>query len=475
MLEASAQAHRLARADGLTGKALDDRVEQLVSVPGSPAWLAAVDKAHRLTFTNDLPTPLQRAQDIIHERADTAMGAVGKMLLRFIFPFVRTPYNIFATGMRKTPLGSVRMGWKAGVGLVDAWRGNQAFFESYPKAALAGDIAEQLLAWTTALLLAGAAEGDPDDDKKLVLITGTRSLGDSRGEAQLLNRIRGGETSIIVNGQPVLNYGRIEPFSTIISTIVDAARELKKINGGEPAVKAFENAARNLVDQARSKTFLQGFDGLMQLLDGRVKSMPGAAVKFLVTGVVPNLVRQPLRNVDDFARDSRNAPWYYQALPFGGFAEPLYDLYGRPMEKGENSVSRILTGNSNTRVQPRNPADTALDRWNKDNEGDPQQKYYPVNPSVFRYKDAQGQWKDMTAQEIARFRRVAGQNFAQEAIQTFMVPRAPQAEEVRKLRSVKDGSYADAKAALFGGGVPAPMPNRQPPTLKELFGQALRK
>jgi N12 class adenine-specific DNA methylase len=475
MLEASAQAHRLARADGLTGKALDARVEQLVSVPGSPAWIAAVDKAHRLTFTNDLPAPLQRAQDIIHERADTAIGSTAKMLMRFVFPFVRTPYNIFATGMRKTPLGSLRMGWKAGVGLVDSWKGNQAFFESYPKAALAGDIAEQLLAWTTALLLAGAAEGDPDDDKKLVLITGTRSIGDNRGEAQLLNRIRGGETSIIVNGQPVLNYGRIEPFATIISTIVDAARELKKINGGEPAVKAFENAARNLVDQARSKTFLQGFDGLMQLLDGRVKSMPGAAVKFIVTGAVPNLVRQPLRNVDDFARDSRNASWYYQALPFGGFAEPLYDLYGRPMEKGETSVSRILTGNSNARVQPRNPADTALDRWNKDNEGDPQQKYFPVNPSVFRYKDAQGQWKDMTAQEIARFRRVAGQNFAQEAIQTFMVPRAPQKEEMRTLESVNGKTYDKAKDALFGGGVSAPMPKRQPPTLKELFGQSLRK
>jgi hypothetical protein len=395
--------------------------------------------------------------------------------MRFVFPFVRTPYNIFATGMRKTPLGSLRMGWKAGVGLVDSWKGNQAFFESYPKAALAGDIAEQLLAWTTALLLAGAAEGDPDDDKKLVLITGTRSIGDNRGEAQLLNRIRGGETSIIVNGQPVLNYGRIEPVATLISTIVDAARELKKINGGEPAVKAFENAARNLVDQARSKTFLQGFDGLMQLLDGRVKSMPSAAVKFLVTGVVPNIVRQPLRNVDDFARDSRNASWYYQALPFGGFAEPLYDLYGRPMAKDENSVSRILTGNSNARVQPRNPADTALDRWNKDNEGDPQQKYYPVNPSVFRYKDAQGQWKDMTAQEIARFRRVAGQNFAQEAIQTFMVPRSPQKEEMRTLESVKGKTYDKAKDALFGGGVSAPMPKRQPPTLKELFGQKLRQ
>lgn len=473
MLEACAQGHRLAKAQGLKGEAFDDFVAMQVAVPGSPAWLAAVDKAHRITFTQDLPGPLQKAQNLLHERSKTPMGAVIKTFLRFVFPFVRTPYNIFATGLRKTPLGSARVGWKSGVGLVDAWQGKQAFFDSYPKAALAGDIAEQLIGWVTTLILAGMAEGDPDDDKKAWLITGTRSSSDSRGEAQLLNRTRGGETSILYRGKPVLNYGRIEPFATITSTLVDAMRELKRVQGGEPLTRAVENAARDLVDQARTKTFLQGFDGLVQLLHGQNKSIPDAVVKALVTGIVPNLVRQPLRNVDDYARDSRNAPWYYQALPFGGFAEPLYDLYGRAVEKGGSSLSRVLSANSNAKVQPRHPADTALVTWNKANEGDPQQQYYPVNPSVFRYKDPQGKWQNMTPAQIAAFRRSAGKAFATEAAANFASPKAPTREEMRGLRSVKEKTYDATKKAMFGTGYGPPDMKRRAPTIGELFGQKI--
>jgi len=473
-LEAAAQAHRLAKANGLTGEEFDKFVASQVNTNGSQAWLAAVDKAHRLTFTSELPDMLKKANDMLRDRATTPGGAALKFFLRMVFPFVRTPYNIFATGLRKTPLGTLRMAGKATAGLVDSWKGTRPFFDSYPKAALAGDMAEQLVGWVAALVLAGMAEGDPDDERKHILITGTRSGNDSRGEAQLLNRTRGGETTILVNGKPVFNYGRIEPFATVISTLVDAMREWKKVKGGEPPAKAIENATRALADQARSKTFLQGFDGLMQLIDGRTRSLPDAAVKAIVTGAVPNLVRQPLRNVDGFARDTRNAPWYYQALPLASLAEPLYDLYGRPIEKDFSPLSRIALGSATTKVLPVQPADRALERWNKTHEGDPQQQYNPVHPSVFRFKDAQGKWQQMRPDVIARFRRDAGRAFAADAIAQFASPTAPTAEEVRGLRSVKDRSYDATKKNLLGAGVQPPQVARPMPTLAELFGQRLR-
>ena len=473
-LEAAAQAHRLAKANGLTGEEFDKFVASQVNTNGSQAWLAAVDKAHRLTFTSELPDMLKKANDMLRDRATTPGGAALKFFLRMVFPFVRTPYNIFATGLRKTPLGTLRMAGKATAGLVDSWKGTRPFFDSYPKAALAGDMAEQLVGWVAALVLAGMAEGDPDDERKHILITGTRSQNDSRGEAQLLNRTRGGETTILINGKPVFNYGRIEPFATVISTLVDAIREWKKVAGGEPPAKAIENATRALADQARSKTFLQGFDGLMQLFDGRTRSLPDAAVKAIVTGAVPNLVRQPLRNVDGFARDTRNAPWYYQALPLASLAEPLYDLYGRPIQKDFSPLARIALGSATTKVQPVQPADRALERWNKAHEGDPQQQYNPVHPSVFRFKDAQGKWQQMRPDVIARFRRDAGRAFAADAIAQFASPTAPAAEEVRGLRSVKDRSYDATKKNLLGAGVQPPKVARPMPTLAEVFGQRLR-
>jgi N12 class adenine-specific DNA methylase len=478
MLEAAAQAHRLAKAEGLRGAEFDARVDRLVKTPGSPAWLAAVDKAHAITFTSELPAPLQKMQDVLHERAKTPWGAAIKTFLRFLFPFVRTPYNIFATGLRKTPLGGLRMIGKG----IAAYRGNEPFFDSYPKAAMAADIAEQLLAWTATMMLIGVAEGDPDDDEKTLLITGSRSLADNRGEDQMLSRMKGGETTILWKGKPILHYGRYEPFATMITTVVDAARNLKAMGQGRSTKEAFDQTWRGFLNQARSKTFLQGLEGLMSMVEGH-KNLTDSAVKALAQGVVPNLIRQSVRAMDDYARDSRNAPWYYQAFPAGGLAEPLYDLYGRPIEKAGGPISRMLVSVPQ-KQQPIVPADRAMSRFNLENPND---AYYPQQPtkSMFRYKvpvpglDAKGrpkfEYKDMTPQQAAAFRRRAGQQFtaATSTIFPFGAGTATPAQ-MAAIETARNNVQRETKATMFPGRAPA-MPPRKAPTLAELFGQRLRQ
>lgn len=478
MLEAAAQAHRLAKAEGLKGAEFDARVDRLVKTPGSPAWIAAVDKAHAITFTSELPAPLQKMQDVLHERAKTPWGAALKTFLRFLFPFVRTPYNIFATGLRKTPLGSLRMIGKG----IAAYRSNEPFFDSYPKAAMAADIAEQLLAWTATMMLIGVAEGDPDDDEKTLLITGSRSLADNRGEDQMLSRMKGGENTILWKGKPILHYGRYEPFATVITTVVDAARNMKAMGQGRSTKEAFDQTWRGFLNQARSKTFLQGLEGLMSMIEGH-KNLTDSAVKALAQGVVPNLVRQPVRAMDDFARDSRNAPWYYQAFPAGGLAEPLYDLYGRPIQKSGSPLTRALVSVP-TKQAPIVPADRAMSRFNLENPND---SYYPQQPnkSMFRYKvpvpglDAKGrpkfEYKDMTPQEAAAFRKRAGQQFAAEATMTFPFGAGTATPlQMEDIKAKRDRAQREAKEAMFPGRAPA-MPPRKAPTLAELFGRRLRQ
>lgn len=467
MIEASAQAHRIAKAEELEGEAFDKRVASLVRVPGSSAWIAAVDKAHSITFTNQLPKTLHKMTESLHERADTAWGTIIKTMFRFIFPFVRTPYNIFATGIRKTPLGGIRMTWKGGAGLVDAWKGNQPFFDSYPKAAIAYDLAEQIIGWGAALAITAMAEGDPDDDKKIILITGTRSMGDNRGEDQLLSRLKGGETTILYRGKPLLHYGRYEPFATVIATVVDAMRAMKAVQGGVRTSEAANTAFWNLVDQARSKTFLQGFDGLMSLLDGH-KSMTDAAAKFVLKGLVPNLIRQPIRNIDEYVRDSRSAPWYYNAIPLGGLAEPLYDIYGRPMERGGNAAARVFISTPNEQLDP-HPVDVSLDKFGRTN---PLERWYPRNPTnrMFRYQTPSGEWVDMTPAEIAEYRREAGREFDLKSRSILPSPTVPSIEQVEDLDRVKDRAYSSTKKRMFEGGIPPPTPKRRSPTLADLFG-----
>jgi hypothetical protein len=477
MLEAAAQAHRLAKAEGLKGAEFDARVDRLVKTPGSPAWIAAVDKAHAITFTSELPAPLQKAQDMLHERAKTPWGAAIKTFLRFLFPFVRTPYNIFATGLRKTPLGGLRMIGKG----IAAYRGNEPFFDSYPKAAVAADLAEQILAWTATMMLIGAAEGDPDDDEKTLLITGSRSLADNRGEDQMLSRMKGGETTILWKGKPILHYGRYEPFATVITTVVDAARNLKAMNQGRSSKEAFDQTWRGFLNQARSKTFLQGLEGLMSMIEGH-KNLTDSAVKALAQGIVWNLIRQPVRAVDDYARDSRNAPWLYHAFPAGGLAEPLYDLYGRPVQKGGSPVTRALVSVP-TKQSPVIPADKAMSKFNLENPND---AYYPQQPStsMFRYKvpvpglDAKGrpkfEWKQMTPQQAAAFRKRAGQQFAAESSLVFPFGSGTATPaQMARIQDARNRVQREVKETMFPGRAPA-MPPRKAPTLAEMFGQRLR-
>jgi hypothetical protein len=468
-LEAAAQAHRIAKAEGLTGDAFDKRVDTLVRVPGSAAWIAAVDQAHKLTFTEDLPEGMQKMQNWLHTRAKTPWGVVIKTLLRFVFPFVSTPYNIFKTAIRKTPIGSLRM---IGKGLV-AWKGGRPFFDSYPKAAIATDLAEQMLGWVAALVILAIGEGDPDDDKKTWLLTGTRSMNDNLGEDQLLRRTRGGEMALLYKGEPVFAYGRYEPFATVIATIVDAGREIKSMRGGVPPTEALKKATFDLIDQARSKTFLQGLDGLMGMLDERSGKNPmDSFVKFVTTAAVPNIIRQPLRNIDNYARDTRNAPWYYAAVPFGGLAEPLYDLYGRPVEKGGNSASRLLF-ESPLKKQPVQVADRAMRAYGDANPMDPK---YLSNPTraAFRFKDVFGKWQSMTPQQAADYRKAAGQQFAIEAAGVLPSPSAPSEEDMRQLGNLKERVFSAKKKEMFPGGfAPSPTPRRSP-SLGELFGRVLR-
>ncbi|HYF37336.1 MAG TPA: hypothetical protein VD994_18695, partial [Prosthecobacter sp.] len=233
-IEAAAQAHRLGIAQGFSGAALDSYIATQVKTPSSPAWLAAIDKAKEMTFQQDLPQLLEGVQRMKGERSKTWWGAVLKLALNLVFPFIKTPFNIFATGLRKTPLGSLKLAGKAGMSL---WKikDGKPFFDSYPRAALARDMAEQLIGWTAMLILSGMAEGDPDDESKLILITGTRNRDDKAGEGQLLNRARGGETTILWRGKPVLNYGRYEPFSTAIVSMVNAMRQMKSLDHGRRA------------------------------------------------------------------------------------------------------------------------------------------------------------------------------------------------------------------------------------------------
>jgi hypothetical protein len=469
-LEASAQAYRIATSEGRTGTDREARIRGLVNTPGSAAWVMAVRQAKELTFQQELPSFLKSLERMKNERSQSTGGAIVKTLLKFIFPFIRTPWNIFAVGLRKTPLGSLNVAARAGTALYQMKNG-RPFLDSYPKALLVKHLVEQFIGWAGFSLLYGLAEGDPDDDKKWLLLTGTRSADDRAGEKKMLERTRGGQTMVVIDGKPVFNYGRIEPFATIITTMVDAMRDIKKVKRGARATDMAAAIIGNIKDQTESKTFFQGLDNLFTAFD-QLRD-PDKAAKHLaeavIKGVVPNIIRQPLRNIDAYARDTKNAPMIYSAFPMGGLAEPLYDLYGRPVVKTGNPLSRMFLA-SGTETPREHVGDQALNRFNAAN---PLETYYPGPDLINRFKNGAGKWVDMTPAEMALQRREGGKNMAAKVAATVspLEARMPTAQTKDKVEAARRSAFRETRDRMFSGGQRPFIPKR-PVSLEEMiFGR----
>lgn len=482
-LEATTQAYRIGKAMGHTGDDLSTFMRSQVNLPGSMAWQRAVKMAEEGTFQTQLrgwgkgggPAEgmAKLLQDARHsDEPNTALGQVGQKMLGFVFPFIRTPYNIFRSGLAKTPLGAGAVGARIAGGLYRMAKGKPMFNGDYEKAAFVKDLATQTIAWASAALLYGSIEGDKDDDNKLLLITGSRPHGIAKqGEVDLANRTVGGPYQIRIGGRhgQYFNYGRIEPFATVLGTVADAMRIAKQ--GQDPAA-SLAKFGGYFKAQAEEKTFLQGISSISQAMDNMSSTDPGAATKGIVrqflTGLVPNIIRQPLRNLDDFERDNRNASPLYGMTAIGGLANKKTDIYGGESEKAGNPLSRIVARSGDIPNSTVKLGDKFLVNWNREN---PDKPFYPTAPTDHKYKDASGQKVNMTADQVSAYDKAVGKRFT-EGMDSWLTPdmAANPTEDTKKMfESEHSKATREVKEEMFGGGVPVPTP-RKSNDISSIFG-----
>lgn len=409
--EASAVAYREGRDLGLKGPALEAHMATRLEQKGNTVWQEAMTVADELLFqsenwatqiADDFVKRRSRVESLEKAKAEAeAKGdaeAVNKIqkqmasakfvasIMRFLFPFTRTPTNILRVGVRKaggsaiSGLFGVANGFyqmrngKPFLDTVDA-QGNK-ITGTYNKAAQVKDLSETFLAGMAWAALAGMAEGDDDDDKKMILIVGNRPYGAaSAGEkAEVLRKYGGTQVIIFRNpstGEEIarFNYGRYEPFATAAGVIVDTIREIKqagKTEGGIDAAKLAGSVGAHLIAQAESKSFLQGLAGIARTVE-QVRAgqyEPGPALgKWAISSIVPNLVRQSMRNIDDYQRDFKSAGWLHEAFPTGDFAEPVIGPGGEPVKKGGSPLSRLAFQVPN--VPSKRTAEATIQRYNQ--------------------------------------------------------------------------------------------------------------
>jgi hypothetical protein len=415
--EASAVAYRRAhveaKAQGLRGQAradfIDTEIANTINDTSSAVWGEVMKTAEELLFQDDNSATeivdtvlggykgikdLEKLLAEAEAKGDSDLAAklqkrirsrkfVGS-LMRWIFPFQRTPTNIVRAGIKKAGgsaisllYGLTRAGWLA------MGKNGVPMIKSYPKAMQIKDASETLLAGLGWLALASMLEGDDNDDEKPVLLVGTRShsLKERAATDQFLRKY-GGENSIVwqdgkgkVLGS--LPFGRYEPAATTLTTWIDAYRnyqEVKRLKSQGENASYTTYMLSSLVSSLEDKSFLQGFANAMQFVrdveEKRENPDQNAGVKMLMNNVIPNLIKQPLRNMDDVLRERTTAGPGYAALPNPTIApklpifaaQPKISTTGERLPKAFTPPARLLF-QANTKVTPQ--PDALLYRANR--------------------------------------------------------------------------------------------------------------
>ena len=371
-----AEAYRIAKSEGQSGNALSDRMNQLIQDQFSQAWVNAREQADRLTFTDD---PGSLAKALLKARREVPA-------LRFIIPFVTTPFNIFRVGLKKSPLGSLRLLWKsARTGMVQIKADRGGNFE-YTRQEFVVDTAEQILAWGVTLALLGLIL---PDEEGLPRITGTAPKG--WGERELAYRTAP-PMSIRISDGTWLSYNGIEPFAVALATLIDGLNLFHRAKNAEEGGRVLSKGLESFMSQVESKTFLRGLGDLMEVLRRPATTGPKWGVNF-ATSWVPNIVRASVREADPdirqtrvFPRETMSAFWSQAALrvkqgalPVEAIAPPpRVDLWGRDIKKFQGSgprtdwIYRMLVPLRRYRVDLGLASD--LDRmilnWNNSNPSD---------------------------------------------------------------------------------------------------------
>lgn len=406
------KAHASAKAQGLKGQArrdyIDTEIDNTLKDPQSPVWADVMDTAEELLFQDDnvataiVDTMLGGYRGVnAFEKALAEAKASGNSktvavlnamiagakavnrIMRFIFPFQRTPTNIIRVGLRKG-------GGSAIVGLYHLLHGGwlkykdgTPILESYTKAMQIKDLSETGIAVMGWLMLASMFEGDDDDEKKPFLIVGSRpSSRQGYPEKQAFLNKYGGESSFVwqdSKGNVIASksFGRYEPIGTLLTTWVDAYRNFQEVRRRQKAGEAASFKTYMLssfVSGLENKSFLQGLSNVMEWIrdieERRENPDVDANTKLFLRNVIPNIIKQPLRNWDDVVRETKTAGAGYSALPNPALspklptfaAEPKISTTGQKMRKDLSAPARLLFP-ANTVVTPQ--PDALLYRANR--------------------------------------------------------------------------------------------------------------
>jgi N12 class adenine-specific DNA methylase len=494
-------AYRIAKAKGMKpgSPEMDKFIRVEVNTPGSFSYQLASKKASSAIYSNPLPgqkdphtgkpVPVRDLGDVVGFVASKITDAVSKehdsIFLKAVsaafrisfFPFQRTPFNIIRKGIRHT-LNPFSL-FDIGLGIVQNNRGANPdgttkweWNAQGRNPELIERAGQQLQGAILMTLLVGAAagEGDDDDMDKPFVITGSLPFLPSN-MAERDARMRSGIGAYRVSFRRKdgserfgFSYGRMEPVATLLSSTIDTIKSVKRSDrAGGTSYDAAASAMGGFASQAQDKTFMRGVGDLIGLVKNIVAEPDikenRKALQFLagrVAMVVPNIIKQPIREMDPQFRDRSTGfmeEMLYQAAPYGQKPAKV-DPYGQVLHKPGTAASRPLDV-ADTGTDTVNPIDRMLVKWSDSGKwskaADPSDRkpWFPAPIMNAEFKHSKtGQNVKMNGEQLAEFREKAGKRAMVLLKAGNLNTQNPTARDVEKVKEIISKSRSDIKKML---------------------------
>lgn len=445
-MEVGAQAYRIAKEEGLEGEPLRERIAELTSDIESKAWGRAYKNSLELTF--------QQSGGRTAQHAKLAAGALRNIMPyktgHFILPFVTFPINMLETAVKKSPLGAVQLSAK----MYANYRAGKPVMEG-----LTAQAAQQVIAGAVLLALLANDEDEP-------WITGAESS--FRKETRELSQRIGRPPQSIKIGGTWYSYTRIEPFATILASMVDATNSLKSGEAG----RMLATPLKSLVGQVTDKTFLSGLSDIYEAThaDNVTEGVGRWASNFAVSWV-PNIARSAGRSIDDSYQQrgvwGNGSDWWAMLMhrtlqkaeaPVG--SEPIHDLWGREIPARQSFIPRTdwlyrMTIPVDNRTEDIFVGDKMILKWNMENPGD---EKYPTAPQRF-FRRA-GKTTYFTDEQYADFTKLSG-TIARQRVESVKWPETPTERDMTRLGKIIEDSRAQARnASIRAIATSKPIPQR---------------
>lgn len=294
--------------EGLRGKALDTRMNELLANPADEMIKQATITADRINFTT---APGSWTQAFINFR-----NSVPPM--KFVTPFVNIPMNIMKAGVEFSPAGYLKMPREMAMGMFGKMTGDTVGAErlNYWKSPEAADAFARASIGTAVAIYAASKYENGE-------LTG-KAPSSSSEKDQFLRQHP--EYSVKVNGR-WLKYTDFGPLMVPFMTAA-AIKDAQQTKSSEGADAVAYQAIGTLANGALQQSFYKGMNDMASVFGGNVDSFKGSVIRTgagYASGFIPgsgllhstkNIVDPTLRDPDGiYERIKSGIPWLSNTVP----------------------------------------------------------------------------------------------------------------------------------------------------------------